>query len=432
MASKLTLFASIDVGGSGTKIIYQFDNWDKPKFFIMSPEVEEVSTVDFKRYQDNLIWNAHPLPEQQAFLEWKEKIYVVGDFASEFAPVDRIHERKYENALYKVLAAIGLILEKNGVASKKPKSSSPKITLHLAFLLPWNEYNDHKRFFEQLQEMFTALKFRGQTWDITLSENFLCRPEGAGLLAIRTKKEGVNWFQSHQIAILMLGHRNTTLLYFDKGNRKVADSPLLGFSSFLDTLAKAIFNGLYEGRNEVYNYKSSDNTTHPNWGSLKAIQSLATAKDESLRRGEIEDIAKTISLETANYWFRLKKWLDKNLPSMPREVIIGGGAADFIEPELEWYFNCNPYLGYGSDRYKSWGQRQTKYTVPDKFRPQSFSSATLVWLETAQTTIEGTLNIHNSSQKLGFRLIDCFGMMDQLLDKTQEVKGEGGKNQKNA
>ncbi|MEA5504997.1 hypothetical protein VB735_18175 [Halotia wernerae UHCC 0503] len=169
MASHLNLAASIDVGGSGTKIIYKFSDWKEPKFFLMSPEVEQITKADFQRYLDNQLWNGIPLPEHQAYLEWQQSIFIVGEFAHEFAAVDRIHERKYENALYKVLAAVGVILEKHGVASKKPKSKSAKITLDLAFLLPWNEYNDHKRFFSQLQEMFKAFKFRGQVWDITLT-----------------------------------------------------------------------------------------------------------------------------------------------------------------------------------------------------------------------------------------------------------------------
>lgn len=443
MASHLNLAVSIDVGGSGTKIIYKFSNWEKPQFFVMSPEVEQITKADFQRYQDSQIWNGMPLPEHQAYLEWQDSIFIVGEFALSFAAVDRIHERKYENALYKVLAAIGVILEKHQVASKKPKSQTAKITLSLAFLLPWNEYNDHKRFFSQLQEMFKAFKFRGQTWDVTLSDNFLCRPEGAGILAIYTKIKGVSWFQRTQIALLMLGHRNTTLLYFDKGIRKSADSPLLGFSSFLDDvcsrvsgigrdqLAQAISDALYEGREQIYNYPPiNPRSKHPQWRSLKAIQQLATARDETLRQRELDDIAKAIVGATNNYWLKLSKWLSKNLSSTPLEVIIGGGAAAFLEPELERYFNC---VGCGTkDKKLVDGQRAPAYLPERSYEKASAPHSSMEWLSEIQKQVERTFNIsYGQESGLAFRLIDCFGMMDQLLDKTKEVI-KSGNNEKTA
>jgi hypothetical protein len=438
MASHFDLAVSIDVGGSGTKIIYKFRGWDKPQFFLMSPEVEQITKADFQRYQENQMWNGIPLPEYQAYLEWQDSIFIVGEFAGEFAVVDRIHERKYENALYKVLAAVGVILQKHNVAIKKRKSEAPKITLSLAFLLPWNEYNDHKRFFSQLQQMFKAFKFRGQAWDITLGENFLCRPEGAGLLGIYTKIQGVSWFQHNQVAILMLGHRNTTLLCFDKGIRKSADSPLLGFSSFLDDvcsrvsgigrdqLAQAIFSGLYEARQEVYRYNALADayTSHPNWGSLKPIKLLASARDESLRQREVEDLVKAITAGTEDYWLRLKKWLDKNLTTWPKQVIVGGGAAAFVEPELEDYFGCTPCGTH--EKKLIWGERAPAYKATrDYTNTETRPHANLQWLSEIQEKIQSLFKIsYSDPEGLAFRLIDCFGMMDQLLDKTKEVKGD--------
>lgn len=443
MASQLDLAVSIDVGGSGTKIIYKFSSWEKPRFFLMSPEVEQISKTDFQRYQDNQVWNGIPRPEHQAYLEWNDNIFIIGEFAREFAAVDRIHERKYENALYKVLAAVGVILERYKVASKKPKTKNVKIFLDLAFLLPWNEYNDHKRFFSQLQEMFKTFQFRGQTWDVILTENFVCRPEGAGLLAVYTKIKGVEWFQNNQIALLMLGHRNTTLLYFDRGIRKSADSPLLGFSTLLDDvcsrvsgigrdqLAQAISDSLYEGRNQVYVYDSSSPyTRRPTWKELNSFQRLAAARDESLRQREIEDLVQALIAARMNYWLRLSKWLDKNLPSMPAQVIIGGGAAFFIQPELEDYFNCVPCSTRDKELVK--GEYAPAFEPKRTYANEvPKPCAVMNWLPEISEKIGQTFGIGDGQDReLVFRLIDCFGMMDQLLDKIKEVKG--GKSEKTA
>lgn len=438
MADNHILFVSVDVGSSGTKVIYQFKGWSKPQFLMMSPHLEQINKSDFLRYQQGQLWNGIPLPEHEAFLEWQNQIFVVGDFALVFADIDRIKERKYENALYKVLAAIGVILEKHEVSpTKNGKGGKANVVVHLAFLLPWNEYNDYSRFHAQLQKMLAEFKFRGQAWNVQLSEHFLCRPEGAGLLAIYTKRNGVSGLQHRKVAVLMLGHRNTTLLYFEQGVRKFADSPQLGFSLFLDMvcsrvsgigrdqLAAAIFVGLYEARMEVYGqqyqkYGLPSCTVHPQWINLKAIQGLAAAKDASLRAREIQDIAAAISVATSNYWFRLQQWLQLNLPEWVNDVIVGGGAAAFLEPELETFFNCAPDAGTGNTLVK--GKRAPGY----KHKDTSKRLSNLVWMDNITRQIQSTFFIGygDGEQELPFRLVDCFGMMDQLLDRVKEVKGD--------
>ncbi|MEA5574802.1 ParM/StbA family protein, partial [Calothrix sp. UHCC 0171] len=217
MSKVCNLYLAIDVGGSQTKIIYQFAGWKNPQYLLMSPGVEQISKSDLKRYFDQLGWIGAPTPQQQAWLEWKGNIFVVGDFVSEFAPQDRIFERKYENALYKVLAAVGTILSKHNIGKKRRGNpESLKVNINLGLLLPWNEYNDRKRFEEQLELMLKSLKFRGQSWDVQLC-HFECRPEGGGLAAIRIKQNGLDWLQKNRVAVLMFGHRNVTAIYFDAG-----------------------------------------------------------------------------------------------------------------------------------------------------------------------------------------------------------------------
>jgi hypothetical protein len=393
---------------------------------MLPPGLEEVSKEDFKRYKDLQLWRGDPKPEDDAWLEWKGSIYVVGSFATEFAAQDRIRERKYENALYKALAVVGIILERHQVGGKKRKAESPKIILHLALVFPWNEYNDHQRFREQFSLMLKNFKFRGVAWDIALC-TFLCQPEGAGLLATRIKQKGKPWFTESTVALLMFGHRNTTCLYFEKGIRKISDSPLLGFSTFLDDvrsrvsglerdqLAAAIFEGLYQSRHKIY---KENRTKHPEWENQSAIKSLATARDEQLRASEARDIARAIGDAIPNYWFKIRKWLDTSLPYLPDEVIVGGGAAVFLEPELEAYFNCEASNAYNAPKRRE-GER------PQQYQGREFSDhSDLVWLGDVQTQIEGTFKFgydERCNQLLSFRLLDAFGMMDQLKDTVKEA-----------
>lgn len=429
MTATCNIFLSVDVGGSQTKIIYQFPGWDKPSCLLMSPSVEQITKSDLKRYYDQCGWLGAPSDEQQAWVEWKGSIFVVGDFTSEFAPQDRIFERKYENALYKVLAAIGVILSKHNVKSKRRKnadSQSLKVNLYIGLLLPWNEYNDRKRFQEQLELMLRSLKFRGHSWNINLSA-FECRPEGGGLAAIRIKQKGLEWLQENKVVVLMFGHRNVTAIYFDGGAIKRGDSPLLGFSTFLDDvckrvsglerdkLAASIFETIDYSRYHIYD---DECTVHPKWKESKAIAALATAKDETLRASEFSDIVKAIELAIPNYWNQIKKWLDNNIFSMPSEVIIGGGAAVFLEPELEEYFNCRGHVknGYSSTKRKD-GERTDTY-----YGRNSLHHADLVWVEDIQKRIENIFEFHWTVRRhQSIRLIDCFGMFDQLKDIIREA-----------
>lgn len=432
MTKEYHLNLSIDFGGSGSKVIYQFGG-GTTFYMVLPPGLEEISKEDFKRYKDLQVFRGDPRVQDEAWLEWKGNIYVVGSFATEFAAIDRIKERKYENALYKALAIIGIIFEWYKIGGKKRSVSSPIVVLHLAMLLPWNEYNDNERFRKQLELMLTRFKFRGVAWNVAL-ETFLCQPEGAGLLAARLKQKDQSWFRQSNVALLMFGHRNTSCLYFERGIRKVGDSPMLGFSNFLDDvcsrvsglerdrLAEAIFDSWYQSRSQIYR---ETRTKHPEWEKCEAIQSLATARDEQLRASEGRDIVKAIKDAIPSYWFKISRWLDATLPDFPDEVILGGGAAVFLEPELEEYFRCqaSTYIT------RKTGERALSYLTCSPFSNRS----DLVWLGDIQAQMEGAFKFEYSqlSNQLPFRLLDAFGMMNRLKDTVKHVKeaAQDGKSQ---
>jgi hypothetical protein len=109
----------VDCRGSATKIVYQLEEEDSPKYLLMSPEVEQVPASQLQKYFDRLLWRGDPAPNQEAWLQVDGKTFVVGEFAQYFDPSDRLHEVKYENALYKVLTAIGVIAQKSGLNTRK-------------------------------------------------------------------------------------------------------------------------------------------------------------------------------------------------------------------------------------------------------------------------------------------------------------------------
>lgn len=413
------IYLSVDVGGSQTKIIYQLNGSTKPSYLLLPPAIEEITKTKLDSYMARLGWIGSPSPDQQLWVEWNQRVVVLGDFAACFDALDRIKELKYENALWKVLVAIGLIVELNKVkiSPKKP------LKLELALLLPWNEYSDRRRFEEQLRVMLADFQVRKLSLKVNLSR-FLCRPEGGGLAALRIKQQGVDWLRTQQIGVLMFGHRNTTALYFDRGQLKLGDSPLLGFANMLDTvvdmtsgldrqrLATSIFNARYSVINKI---RSPDRnyTSRPNWIDFSEIQALASAKDSTLREKEFSDIAQAITVATAQYWDQIKRWMDKVFPTPLNEVIIGGGAAYHVEPELEKYFNCEWQLKKISD-YREVYERTGKYIKKDSNLPMT----PMVWGSGFIERVQETFNLEKQHLEKDFtaaRLVDCFGLFDYLV-----------------
>lgn len=418
------LFLCVDPGGSQTKIIYQLTRDNKPRYLLMAPEVEQIKESNLKRYLEFEYSMSNPSAIRQAYLEVKERTFVVGYFASKFDPSDRLSEIKYENALYKTLAAVGVIAESS-------KLNPKKISLQLAILLPWNEYVDRSKFYNKLIEYLSNFVFRGKSFSVQL-DKFICRPEGGGLAAIHTRKKGSDWQQDKKLGILMFGHRNITALCFEYGEL-TGDSPLIGFSKFLDNvisrtsgldrnrIASAIFKGL--DSNETDSYGSSDYakyTFYPEWNEFDAIEKLANAKDKDLRSQEIKEVCQAFEAATSEYWTTVSKWLNRVFPADLDSVVISGGASRFLEPDLEKHFNCEhkyKYEGgsYSPDIYKRIGSYQP-YDPDQHFTP-------MVWGAGFASEIKQILALDGkfeAEQSLSYRLVDAYGLFDLLISKNQK------------
>ena len=123
---------SVDTGYSDTKVSYQIAGENQIRYFLMSPKVTNITQTKLDNYREQKVWLGCPTPERQAWLELSdEKIIAVGSLVDEF---DSIYSRaqperpKYETALYKVLVAIGVVIQKHQLSNRA------KIKLNLAVL----------------------------------------------------------------------------------------------------------------------------------------------------------------------------------------------------------------------------------------------------------------------------------------------------------
>ncbi|NJO99069.1 MAG: hypothetical protein HC764_26305 [Pleurocapsa sp. CRU_1_2] len=297
--------------------------------------------------------------------------------------------------------------------------------------MPWNEYEDREKFYNKLIEYLSNFVFRASTYSVQL-DKFICRPEGGGLAAIHTRKKGSDWQQDKKLGILMFGHRNITALSFEYGEL-TGDSPLIGFSKFLDNvidrtsgldrerIASAIFKGL--DSNETDSYSSSHGASHtnyPQWSNLDAIKELANAKDRDLRSQEIRDASGAIEIATEEYWATVSKWLAKIFPNDLDSVVISGGASRFLEPDLEKHFNCEHKYKYESGSYsRDIYRRLSEYQSddPDKhFTPMVWGAGFAEEIKEI-LAFSGKFEAENS---LSYRLVDAYGLFDLLISKNQK------------
>lgn len=422
------IYLSVDVGGSLTKVIYKLKNSRDANYLVMSPDIEKITSADLDDYMSRLMWAGNPHPSKQLWVRSEERVMVLGDFAAKFDSQDKLMELKYENALWKVLGVIGLIVETEQIKIPKKKP----LTIDLAILLPWNEYTDRKRFFEKLEKMLADFEVRKNKLVVKLNK-YLCRPEGGGLALLQLSQFGDDWLQKQQVGILMFGHRNTTSLYFDQGELKKdsSSSPLLGFSQMLDMvieaksglnrekLADAIFKARYDRRNEIYRvgYREAE-TNHPNWFHCNALRALATAKDSELRTDEIKTIATAITESTERYWKKIKRWLDQVFPTPLSKVVIGGGAAYHIQPELEDYFNCKPETK--KEKYDSPPYRTGEYIC----RNHGKHFTPIIWGAGFESKVEEAFDFSDqkdTEQCLSARFVDCFGLFNDLVEDEKNT-----------
>jgi hypothetical protein len=411
------LYLSVDCGGSQTKIIYQLSGEESPGYLLMSPLVEEIKPEKIASYLDRKSSLGSPAPEREAYLKWQERVFVVGDLAREFDPEDRTSEQKYENALYKVAAAIGVIVSK-----LKLNLGKKKLELHLGVLIPWDEYNDRSIFEQRLRTILARFEFRGVSLFCSIG-SILVRPEGGGIAATYIRKNGTDWLHEKKIAVLMFGHRNVTALYFDRGKLS-GDSPLLGFTNFLsavierksldrELLSNAVMDTIAVAYKDTHPQDKYHNS-YPEWAKYSPIKGLAKAKDVELNQQECKLIAEAITVATKEYWEKIEKWLGKTISSDVDIVIINGGAIKFLQPDLEMYFNACHELSFNAYH----GNKRTGlYTNinNDKPMPQLMWGGEIAKLVREKFKIELDDDKHN----IAIRLVDCYGLFDYLIGSME-------------
>lgn len=324
MAAKLMI--SSDQGSSASKTLYQVNN-GRTGVVVMEPQILTLPQSSIDSYKDSRGALNNALPEHDAWLSFKktaDDCMVLGHLAKQFHGTPNLTQLKFEQGAAKLMAIIGAIIQKEGL--------DPDIEVAVATLLPFGEYTNRNRFKEQFQREAKNYYFRNQKINIYTDE-FKCLPEGAGFIASYARKHGEDWFAQRKIVVLMCGHRNTSLLVFDKGSlTHESQTTGLGFIKLVDSvMQRSSLDHAELLTQAICNMGTQITSDHP---SLRML--LKSFYPENFQR-EAESLVAVIETAIEEYWALLANWLESAVPRQLDEMIIAGGGAYYFKDRFDQF-----------------------------------------------------------------------------------------------
>ena len=219
------ILIGFDSGASLTKALYQTQG-DELRLLLMEPEVLVLPYESIDEYRSGRLGLTSP--ENDAWVQFSKKenrCYAVGYLARGFHALPRLDLLKYEYSLYKIMAAIGTIWEKSNLPNN--------FSVGIAAALPVDEYANRDQLQTQLRRGLKSYYFRDQHLRVDL-EMFECLPEGGGVALSLIGTHGWDWLTRRTLVVLMLGHRDTSCLVFERGVMKPGAVAKLGFYRLID------------------------------------------------------------------------------------------------------------------------------------------------------------------------------------------------------
>ncbi|NEO52560.1 MAG: ParM/StbA family protein [Okeania sp. SIO3B5] len=324
----------IDLGSSLTKVVWSLDCSEENNFLTMEPEIMQCNDQHLDIYRSRRI-NLYNATKDDAWvkLEDNEYSFAIGFLASGLLAEANLKALKYESALYKIMAVLGVIAEQ-----VKPQMKS-LVPINLTTLLPRSEWNDQSKLKEQIQNAAKSFWFRGQRMRLRIRD-CRCLPEGAGI----TLNRYTSLTQSTATIItLVFGHRNTSILIFQRGRLIEGDTTNLGFHRLIDRIVELTSGQSRKQLNKIVSQLGDPIDTDNPLLSQLCMSQLA----ENQQR-EREEIIEAIRTAQQYYWELISQWLLAKAPRQINEVVIAGGAGKYLYNRLQERF-CNVPTYWGTD-----------------------------------------------------------------------------------
>lgn len=317
-----TIILALDAGGEGTKFIYaNASNVEAAASCYMDPQMVKLPHSAIAQLQGNKISVA--LPENTCWVGFGQEFYAVGYLAcSRFQGNKALSKSKVETAIYKTLGAIWVV--------KRKLELEAKFKLDVAVVLPPCELSDKAYFEEQLRRQ--AKRFSTPDGEMSVDINrFLCFPEGAGTFLLYKGKSSTTQIQGEDIALVMLGYRNASVLVSRRGLLDIVASCELGMHQAIEQIVKRSSN-----QSEKWLVSA---VAKAGWEvKREALINLVNSTNANRKSHELDLLTTAIRESRLEYFFQLKNWLDEVVPKKVKFIIFCGGTAEYLREPLEQAF----------------------------------------------------------------------------------------------
>jgi hypothetical protein len=316
-----------DPGSSLTKVIYTAQA-SSPKILVMEPHVFTTSLIP-----ETPISFGSVDPLHHAWLKLHsqdENCYLVGSLAKNQLASLRLNQLKHEQALYKLLAIVGVIAQRENLQ---------RFGIEIAALLPYGEYENRKQLEKEMQTALRVFYFRGKRLNVSLKV-FICAPEGGGLAWSLRNVKGEAWFNQKTIVVLMFGHRNTSCLTFRLGQLVPAFSSTtaLGFFHLLQGVVRRTAGQHHETMaTPIFLMGANPHPDHP------LMRQLLLSSEPQNKIIEAKQLSDAIAVARTEHWKSLSHWISDALPAHLDALVISGGGAQYFRAELTQFLDwANP------------------------------------------------------------------------------------------
>jgi hypothetical protein len=358
-----------DLGTSASKFFYRLTPGLTVPFW-MGAEVAEGLTPAIL---PNI--NIGGRPQDSAWLQIVDEVILVGEVAKTFLNANSLSENKAEKAAYKLAAALGVIAEHE----KLPSQYQAVVWVPL----PLTEIRTRDEIATTLGTIAEqGFVFRGQSQQVKLSLKFF--PEGFGLYLNRKKQLDTIGFaiEQRRTLIAMMGHRNLSILCFEGGSLKTAqsnsDGP--GFWSAFEKAARSL------------------GVTPADYSALLSALTTGQTKQISQVRAGVYDFAEMAEAVRQTYWQAVSVYLQDNLlrqlADRSVDIIISGGAAHVLRPTITQYFE---QLGLSQQLMFADGMQERL------------------------TEVVSQLPEAAANPSLPLRMADCYGLLQELIAKSSKI-----------
>ena len=316
------LILGLDFGGSGTKTVGGVFRKKKKLAKVMSPEVIEVPKVSL---ESRGIADIKGADENRAWVGVNGKYYAVGYLAKSYLATPQLRQLKSNLAIYKALSACW-------VYSKEFKLGN-EFEVAIGCFLPPGEYKEKILFEQNLEEALSEFETPDGTFKVSLI-HFECKPEGLGIF-LNHWTDKYDEASNSLCANLMFGYRNASVVLVEKGNFGDWQTSDLGFIKMVKSVQRKTAGYTIEALTEAI----------ARWDGTEdqCLRLILRKQYKEERERELQTLKAEIEIAKMEYVLSLSNWLGEVVPQNVSQIIISGGTADYLKPDLkEWAKNISP------------------------------------------------------------------------------------------